>query len=235
MIKINEQLPRGLIVSCQAYEGDPLYGSHLMAAMAKAAEIGGAVGIRANSPEDIRAIRAVTRLPIIGLYKVFSPDTEVYITPDFEAADQISRAGCDIIAIDATPRPRKDGLHLADLINFIHRDLNKPVMADTSCLEDALLAENLGVDLVSTTLAGYTSHGRPLFTGPDLEFVEILVKSIHVPVIAEGRFYLPEDVKAAINLGAYGVAIGEAITRPEKITRRFVEAINDVFGNGSSH
>ena len=93
MIKINEQLPRGLIVSCQAYAGDPLYGSSFMAAMAKAAEIGGAVGIRANSPKDIRAIRAVTRLPIIGLYKVFSPDTEVYITPDFEAADQISRAG----------------------------------------------------------------------------------------------------------------------------------------------
>ena len=146
MIKINEQLTRGLIVSCQAYEGDPLYGSSFMAAMAKAAEISGAVGIRANSPEDIHAIRTVTHLPIIGLYKVFSPDSEVYITPDFEAADQISQADCDIITVDATHRPRKNGLCLTDLINFIHQGLYKPVMADTSCLEGVAKIGSLFLD-----------------------------------------------------------------------------------------
>jgi hypothetical protein len=138
MIKINEQLTRGLIVSSQAYEGDPLYGSSFMAAMAKAAEINGVVGIR--------AIRTVTHLPIIGLYKVFSPDSEVYITPDFEAADQISQADCDIITVDATHRPRKNGLCLTDLINFIHQGLYKPVMADTSCLKGVAKIGSLFLD-----------------------------------------------------------------------------------------
>lgn len=218
-------LPPGLIVSCQAYEGDPMFGPHIMAAMARAAEVGGAVGIRANSPDDIAAIRQVTSLPIIGLWKVHSPESEVYITPDCEAAEAIAKAGCDMIAIDGTPRRRAKGVTLPELIEFIHTALGKPVMADCSCLDDALLAQSHGADVISTTLAGYTSHGRPMTDGPDLDFVQELVGCVNKPVIAEGRFDVPSQVARAVALGAHAVCVGTAITRPENITRRFVQGI----------
>jgi putative N-acetylmannosamine-6-phosphate epimerase len=219
------QLPKGLIVSCQAYEGEPLFGAHIMAAMAKAAEEGGAVAIRANSPADIAAIRKVTTLPIIGLYKIHSDVSDVYITPHRSSAEAIVRAGCDVIAIDATPRRRHNDETLHDLIPFIRNTLGKPVMADCSCLEDAQLAASLGADTLGTTMAGYTAHGRPLTAGPDLDFVKELVAQFTQPVIAEGRFYLPEQVLQALTLGAHAVCVGGAITRPQDITRRFVSAV----------
>jgi N-acylglucosamine-6-phosphate 2-epimerase len=215
-------LTKGLIVSCQAYEGDPLFGSHIMAALAVAAEQGGAVGIRANSPEDIAAIRAVTNLPIVGLYKLYSPSSQVYITPSCESAEAIARAGSDMIAIDATPRPRHNRETVGQLIQFIHEALGKPVMADVSCIEDAVLAESLGADVISTTLAGYTQHGRPKMDGPDLEFVAEVVRRVRLPVVAEGRYHEPHQAAQAMQLGAHAVVVGSAITRPEDITRRFV-------------
>ena len=224
-------IPPGLIVSCQAYDGEPLFGAHIMAAMARAAEEGGAVAIRANSPPDIAAIRAVTKLPIIGLYKIHSETSEVYITPSRASAAAIARAGCDVIAIDATPRSRDGGETLAQLIAFIHDDLSRPVMADCSCLDDALLAESLGADFIGTTLAGYTTHGRPILRQaqdalPDLDFVRELVARVRKPVIAEGRFHTPEQGAQALALGAHAVCVGGAITRPQDTTRRFVKAIN---------
>jgi putative N-acetylmannosamine-6-phosphate epimerase len=219
------QLLKGLIVSCQAYEGEPLFGAHIMAAMAKAAEEGGAVAIRANSPADIAAIRKVTTLPIIGLYKIHSDASDVYITPHRSSAEAIARAGCDVIAIDATPRRRHNDETLHDLIPFIRNTLGKPVMADCSCLEDAQIAASLGADCLGTTMAGYTAHGRPLTAGPDLDFVQQLVARFTQPVIAEGRFYLPEQVAQALVLGAHAVCVGGAITRPQDITRRFASAL----------
>lgn len=218
-------LPKGLMVSCQAYEGDPLFGAHFMARMAIAAKMGGAVGIRGNSPPDISAIRQATDLPIIGIYKINIPGYDVYITPDFEAARSIAEAGSDVIAIDATPRPRPGGILLADLIDYIHDVLGKPVLADASCVEDALLAESLHADMISTTLSGYTAHGRPACEGPDLELVQQLVIQVHIPVIAEGRFFKPAQAAQAMQFGAHAVVVGGAITRPEKITERFVNAI----------
>lgn len=218
-------LPRGLIVSCQAYEGEPLFGAPIMAAMARAALEGGAVGIRANSPADIAAIRAVTNHPLIGLYKQHSPDSPVYITPTRTAAAVVAQAGCDIVAIDATDRPRPNGETLADLIYYIHEVLHKPVMADVSCVDDATLAEALGADVLSTTLAGYTEHGRPALDGPDLHFLNTLVGQSTLSVVAEGRYRDPADVAQAFVLGAHAVVIGGAITRPQDITRRFVQAV----------
>ncbi len=218
-------IPKGLIVSCQAYEGDPLFGARIMAAMAAAAEEGGAVGIRANSPEDIAAIRAVTTLPIIGLYKLYTPGSEVYITPTRQSAAAIARVGSDVLAIDATPRPRHDDTTLAQLITYIHEALGKPVMADVSCVEDAVLAEALGADVLSTTLAGYTQHGRPKLAGPDLEFLAEVVRRVRLPVVAEGRYHEPHQAAQAIQRGAHAVIVGSAITRPEDITRRFAAAL----------
>ncbi len=222
---MSDRLPRGLIVSCQAYPGEPMFGSQIMAAMARAAIEGGAVGIRANSPDDIAAIRAITELPIIGLDKIYSPDSPVFITPTRDAATAIVAAGCDIVAIDATPRARQGGETLAELIEHIHNILHRPIMADVSCLDDALNAESLGVDIVGTTLAGYTEHGRAMQDGPDLELLELLVEQCHVPVIAEGRFRFPAQIERAFALGAYAVVVGGAITRPQDITRRFARAV----------
>lgn len=218
-------LKRGLIVSCQAYEGDPLFGAPIMAAMARAAEVGGAVGIRANSPADIAAIRAITSLPLIGLHKLYDPVSPVYITPTLEAAASIVRAGCDVVALDATDRARPGGLTLAEQIRFVHDELQRPVLADVSCLDDAVMAEACGADYLSTTLAGYVPGGRPPTDGPDLALVASLVGRCGRPVLAEGRFQAPDEVAQAFALGAYAVVVGGAITRPEAITRRLVAAV----------
>ena len=218
-------LNRGLIVSCQALEHEPLHGPHFMAAMARSAEQGGAVGIRANTPVDIAAIRQVTQLPIIGLYKISYPDSPVYITPTCAAAQAIAQAGCDVIALDATLQPRPGGETLAEIVRFIHEALGKAVMADISSLEEALAAQELGVDYVGSTLAGYTETGRPMTDGPDLELLAQLIEHVRVPVIAEGRYHEPRQVAQALDMGAFAVVVGGAITRPEEITRRFVSAI----------
>jgi N-acylglucosamine-6-phosphate 2-epimerase len=214
-----------LIVSCQAYEGEPLFGAAIMAAMARAAVEGGAAGIRANSPSDIEAIRRITTLPIIGLFKVHRDDSPVYITPDRQAAAAVARAGSDIIAVDATGRPRSGGITLAALIDYIHTVLQKPVMADVSCVADAELAAELGAEVLSTTLSGYTEHGRPAMDGPDLELLATLVERHTLPVVAEGRYHEPWQVARAFELGAHAVVVGSAITRPQDITRRFARAV----------
>lgn len=219
-----EKLKGGLIVSCQARPDDPLFGSQFMAAFAKSAELGGAVGIRANTPEDIRAIRSAVSLPIIGIYKITSPESEVYITPSSTAAQQVAEAGAEIIAIDATPRSRASSETVTEIINNIHKKLNKLVMADIATLEEGIAAEQAGADMVSTTLSGYTPYS-PQQLGPDLELVSQLVKRVKVPVVAEGRIHTPEEARAAFQRGAYAVVIGGAITRPQLITARFVNAI----------
>jgi len=213
------QLRGGLIVSCQALAHEPLYGSEIMARMALAAQEGGAVGIRANTPSDIRAIRAAVSLPLIGLYKDGSEG--VYITPTFMHARAVAEAGADIIAIDATLRPRPDGSRVEDLIGVIHRELGKPVMADISTLEEGVAAAEAGADLVSSTLSGYTPYS-PQMSGPDLDLVRALAARLRVPVIAEGRVHTPEQARAALTAGAWAVTVGAAITRPQVITARFV-------------
>ncbi len=222
-------LPKGLIVSCQAYEGEPLFGAPIMAAMARAAQAGGAVAIRANGPDDIAAIRAAVPLPIVGLWKRGSTGpSDVYITPDRESARAIAAARCDMIAIDATARPRAGGDTLVGLIDFIHSTLKLPVMADVSCIDDAVAAQAAGADVISTTLAGYTAHGRPSMPDPDFDFLAEVLKHARVPVVGEGRFAAPEQVARAIELGAHAVVVGAAITRPERITARFAQAIQSV-------
>jgi N-acylglucosamine-6-phosphate 2-epimerase len=219
------RLPRGLIVSCQAEEDEPLFGAPIMAAMAAAALQGGAVGIMANGPADVAAIRAVTDGFLIGVHKVRAPGAPVYITPTREAAATVARAGCDMIAVDATPRPRPGGLTLPELITDIQTTLGLPVMAHVSCRADAEFAASLGVDVLTTALAGYTAHGRPPLDGPDLDLLADLVAHTRLPVVAEGRFRTPAEVARAFDLGAAAVVVGGAITRPQDITRRLVQAV----------
>ena len=225
MNRLLESLSGQLIVSCQATEEEPLHGSIFMAAMARAALMGGASGIRSNGVDDIAAIRATVSLPIIGINKRKVKGYEVFITPDYEDARQIVQAGADLVALDGSAEPRPGGESLPEIIARIHAELHVPVMADCSSLNDGLYAESAGADIVATTLSGYTSHGRPSLPGPDLDFISELVERVKTPVIAEGRFYEPAQVAEAFARGVLAVVIGGAITRPQEITRRFVAAL----------
>ena len=219
-------IPKGaLVVSCQARADNPLHGPVYMSAMAKAAEVGGAKGIRANGEADVAAIRAVTALPIIGISKVWDDRFPVYITPGFEAAAQIARAGADIIGLDATPRPR-DGEPVDRLIRRIRAELGKEVFADIATLEEGRAAHAAGATYVATTLAGYTEETASRKSeGPDLELLSALVAELPVPIVAEGRFDTPDLVAEAFLRGAHAVVVGTAITNPREITRKFVQAI----------
>ena len=218
-----QQIKGGLVVSCQAEKGEPFYAPELMARFAQSAELGGAVGIRAKEP-DIRAIRELCRLPIIGLDKVYLDGFDVYITPRMEDAQRIAEAGAAIIALDCTPRPRPGGVTMDQLIRRIKEELQLPVMADISTLQEAIAAERAGADLVGTTLSGYTPYSRQT-DGPDWDLLRKTVQAVEVPVIAEGHLGSPADAQTAFDLGAWAIVIGAAITRPIALTQRFVEAI----------
>lgn len=218
---IIKQLQGGLIVSCQALADEPLFGPDIMARMAQAAWQGGAVGIRANGPDDIRAIRTAVELPLIGLYK--DGDSGVYITPNSRHVRAAAAAGADIIALDSTQRTRPDGEGFQHLLDVIHHECHKLALADVSTLEEGNTAEERGADMVSTTLSGYTPYS-PQLDGPDLELVYKLAKRLQVPIIAEGRISTPEEVERAFDAGAFAVVVGSAITRPQWITKRFVAA-----------
>ncbi len=220
-----EQVRNGLIVSCQALPNEPLYGADIMARMALAAWQGGAAGIRANGADDIRAIRKAVPLPIIGIHK--DGDAGVYITPTLSHARVVVEAGADMVALDATQRSRPDGSSVAELVENIHSELGRLVMADVSTLEEALAAEAAGADFVAPTLAGYTPYSRQLM-GPDFELLRAMVAASKIPVIAEGRIMTPDDARLALVYGALAVVVGGAITRPQLITARFVEQLRDL-------
>jgi N-acylglucosamine-6-phosphate 2-epimerase len=219
-------IPKGaLVVSCQARADNPLHGPVHMAAMARAAEQGGARGIRANGADDIAAIRAVTALPIIGIAKVWDSRFLVYITPAFAQAEQIARAGADIIGLDATPRPR-DGEPVERLIGRIRAELDREVFADIATLDEGRAAFAAGATYIATTLSGYTEETASSRTeGPDLDLLSALAAEIPAPIVAEGRFDTPDLVAEAFRRGAHAVVVGTAITNPREITRKFVRAL----------
>lgn len=209
-----------LIVSVQAQPHEPLHGSAHMAAMARAVVEGGATAIRCEGPDDIRAIRRAVDVPLIGLWK--QGETGVYITPTREAARAVAEAGADMVAIDATDRPRP--VSVAELVNFVHGELHVPVLADVATLAEGLAAEAAGADAVAPTLSGYTGPG-PAPKEPDWALLEALLSHLKVPVLMEGRVWTPEDAAKALAIGAHAVVVGSAITRPQLITKRFAEAV----------
>lgn len=220
-----DKVKGGLIVSCQALEDEPLYGSDVMAKMAAAAEQGGASGIRANGAEDIRAIKALTSLPVIGLIKRNYLDSEVYITPTKAEIDELISADADIIALDATNRLRPKGETLEELVKYIKAKGQK-MMADVSTLEEGVYAEELGFDCISTTLSGYTSYS-PQSDSPDFELLKNLLEKVAIPVIAEGRIGTPDQAKEALSMRSFAVVVGSAITRPQLITRQFADKLKE--------
>ena len=213
-----------LIVSCQALENEPLHGAPIMAKMAFAAKIGGAAAIRANSPADIRAIKEAVDLPVIGLYK--RGDSGVFITPTFDDAAAIAQAGADIIALDCTDRARPDGIYIRDLLHRIRNDLGKPIFADVSTLAEAQAAADYGAAMAAPTLSGYTDTG-PTSDGPDFDLLREMIATLSIPVIAEGRIHSPKQARQALDIGAWAIVVGSAITRPRTITARFAAALQD--------
>lgn len=216
----------GLIVSCQARGDNPLRGSIYMLAMARAAVVGGAVAIRAEGPDDIRAIAGAVSVPVIGLWKAEYADSEIYITPSLREVKAVLEAGAHIVAVDATNRVRPGGEPAAAverLVSSIH-DAGRLAMADVSTLDEALAAEALGFDLIATTLSGYTSYS-PQSSAPDLALVRAAASRCRRPVVAEGRFWEPGSAAEALALGAFAVTVGTAITDPRRIAQRFVHAM----------
>ena len=222
---LNSILPKGLIVSCQAPVDSPLHHPEVIAAMAETSIEGGAVGVRIDTPEHIKAVRKRISQPIIGLWKQQISGYEVYITPRFEDAEAIALAGADIIAIDAASRNRPNGETLETLIAQIHAKLKLPIMADIDTLEAAKKAATAGADIVGTTLYGYTQETQNL-SPPGLKLLAEIVKNIEVPAICEGGIASPKMAKQALELGAYAVVVGTDITGIDNKIKAYKLGIN---------
>lgn len=220
-----EQLRGGLIVSCQAYPGEPMLDPRTMAQIAQAAAAGGAVGIRGKGLEDLRAMHAVLDVPLIGLVKVGKEG--VYITPTLADCCAVAATGAQIVALDGTRRPRPDGRTLAETVAALktaHPDVL--VMADCGSVADAAAAVGTGVDVLGTTLAGYTGE-RPKTPGPDWETIDGVIGLDALPVFVEGRVHSPADAAEAMRRGAFAVVVGTAITHPTTLTRWFADAVSE--------
>lgn len=214
----------GLIVSCQAPADSPLYEPMVIAAIAQTAVLRGAVGVRIDTPAHVAAVRQRVTVPIIGLWKQQIPDYEVYITPQFQHAEAIASAGADIIAIDATLRPRPQGETVTSLIEQIHAKLHKPVMADIDTVAAAIAAAAAGADLVGTTLYGYTPTTQDSLP-PGFELLRQLAAQLSVPVLCEGGIATPAMARQAFELGAYAVVVGTAITGIDARVKDFASCL----------
>ncbi|MBW4442967.1 MAG: putative N-acetylmannosamine-6-phosphate 2-epimerase [Plectolyngbya sp. WJT66-NPBG17] len=215
-------LEYGLIVSCQAPPDSPLHHPLIIAAVAEASIAQNAVAVRIDTPEHIAAVRQRISAPILGLWKQSIPNSEIYITPTFEYAAEIAEAGADLIAIDATLRDRPESV--AVLTDRIHQELHKPVVADVDSLEAAIAAVAAGVDLIATTLYGYTKETEQ-HSPPGFNLLSQIAEKLDTPVLCEGGIATPDIARQALDLGAYAVVVGTAITGIEAQVQAFDRAL----------
>lgn len=228
MSKLIEKLKNGMIVSCQAEGEDPFNADpEYMALFARAAEMGGAIGIRTQGIAKLEAIKRATNLPVIGLLKSQFSDGTVRITGSFAEVEQLIASKADIVAIDGTFRER-EGMAGPEFIKAVKERYGCLVLADIATFEEAKACEEVGADCVSTTLNGYTPDTLQFHDGPNYDVLKECVDGLTIPVFAEGRYNTPSEAGKAMELGAYAVIIGTAITRPRVITQWFVEEIKKV-------
>ena len=217
-----------LIVSCQAEDDDPFNCPEHLALFARAAEMGGARGLRACGTENICALRAASSLPIVGLAKSRYPDGSVLITPDIEDVEAILEAGADIVATDATDRRRPNGMRSSEFVAAVNGQWAVPLLADGSTQEEGEAALQAGADALATTLSGYTpATAHRALKQPDWDLLSDLVQIGDAPVIMEGHVSTPAQARRALDLGAFAVVVGTAITRPRVVPRTFVQALAD--------
>lgn len=217
-----------MIISCQAVKGEPLYVEEesVMYLMARAAKMAGTPAIRTSSVRDVIAIKKETGLPVIGLVKIQYPGYEGYITPTMKEVDDLVEAGSDVVALDCTLRRRGDGKTVNQFIEEIRRKYPDIVlMADISNYEEGVNAWKCGVDIVGTTMSGYTDY-TPKLDQPDYELMSRLAADLDIPVIGEGKIHTPEEAVKALDTGVWAIVVGGAITRPLEIAGRFMEAID---------
>lgn len=222
-----DQIKGKVIVSCQAVPGEPLYVEEksIMYLMARAAKQAGAPAIRTSSIRDVVAIKEETGLPVIGLVKIKYEGFESYITPTMKEVDELVEAGSDVVALDCTEQKRGDGKSISEFITEVREKYpDKILMADISTYEEGVNAWKLGMDIVGTTMSGYTAYS-PKLDGPDYELVKRLSETVDIPVIGEGRIHSPEQAVEVLKTGAYAVVVGGAITRPLEIAQRFIKAV----------
>lgn len=224
------KISKGLIVSCQALPNEPLHSSFIMGRMALAAQEGGAVGIRANSIDDIKEIRKKVDLPIIGIIKRDYEDSDVYITATIREIDELMTVKPDVIAMDATISKRPNNQTLKDFFMEIRSKYpNQLLMADCSTIEEALIADGLGFDFIGTTLVGYTDQSKEIkIENQDFDIIKKIVEETKQPVIAEGNIDTPEKAKRVLEIGCASVVVGSIITRPQLITKRFVNQLSTI-------
>lgn len=225
-----KNINKGLIVSCQALEDEPLHSSFIMGRMAKAAVQGGAVGVRANSNQDILEIKRNVDVPIIGIVKRDYENSDIYITPTMTEIDELMEVGVDIIALDATERLRPGNITLKEFIDKVREKYgNVLLMADCSTYDEAIYADKIGFDFIGTTLVGYTVQSKGIHIDTnDFELIRNIINSVSKPVIAEGNIDTPEKAKRVLELGCYSVVVGSIITRPKVITEKFINEIKKI-------
>ena len=224
-----ESIRGKMIVSCQAVKGEPLYleNGSIMYLMARAAKMAGSPAIRTSSIEDVKAVKKETGLPVIGLVKIQYPGYESYITPTMKEVDDLVEAESDVVALDCTLRKRGDGKTVNEFIKEIrerHGDIL--LMADISNYEEGVNAASCGVDIVGTTMSGYTDY-TPKTDQPDYELMRRLAKDLDIPVIGEGKIHSPQQAVEALRTGVWSIVVGGAITRPLEIANRFMAAIEE--------
>jgi N-acylglucosamine-6-phosphate 2-epimerase len=217
------QLKNGMIVSCQPRVSSALDHPNFVAALARVAEEQGAVAVRIRGARDIRAVRRSVHIPVLGIEKINYPDSEVYITPTLESVRRVHHAGGQIIAMDATERPRPRHQSLADIIKAAMSAFDSLLMADVATLQQGVEAARLGFDIVGTTLCGYTEDTKHC-KEPAFDLARQLVREVDIPVILEGHLHEPDHVRKAFDLGVYAVVVGTAISDFEWLSRRFIEA-----------
>lgn len=222
-----------VIVSCQATPGEPLYDRErsVMPLMARAAKLAGAKMIRTSSVRDIIEIKEETGLPVIGLIKREYPGFQGRITMTMREVDECMAAGADVVSIDCTDCVRGDGLTPTEFLKAVREEYpNIIIMADCATFEEGVAAHAAGADLVGTTMNGYTPQTAGETGEPNFALVARLVKKLPCPVIAEGRIHTPEQARKMLEIGAWAVVVGGAITRPLEIASRFMAAVRDLPG-----
>lgn len=225
----NKQVKGGLIVSCQALEDEPLHSSFIMSKMALAAAQGGAVGIRANSAEDIAEIKKEVNLPIIGIVKRDYEGSDVFITATMKEIDELMAVEPEVIAVDATSNERPEGETLKEFVTKIKAKYpTVELMADCSTVEEAVYASDIGFDYIGTTLVGYTNQSKgQKIEVDDFKIIRDILEQVDTPVIAEGNINSPEKARRVLDLGVHTVVVGSSITRPQLITEKYVNKINE--------